>query len=65
METAPIHHQAAQMQLGQAGQDHGPIVLTGLQGGQNQPVLAKGGWAWGGIAAQGLPGQTHQAGPGT
>ena len=53
------------MQLGQAGQDHGPIVPTGQQGGQNQPVLAKGGRAWGGIAGQGLPGQAHQAGPGT
>ena len=71
MEGAPIDGQAAQMQLGQAGQDHAPVVLSGHQGGQEQGLLAWGWLAWAlawlagaGAWGEGLLRQGDQAGPG-
>ena len=64
MEGAPIDRQTPQMQLGQAGQDHAPIVLTGHQGGQEQGLLAWGWLALAGTRGQGLLRQGDQAGPG-
>ena len=76
MEGDPIDGQAAQMQLGQAGQDHAPVALGGHQGGQEQGLLAWGLLTWDWLArvlawlagartwGQGLLRQGDQAGPG-